>query len=82
MASLVAMTFAQDEAAFEMRRQLVASAGQPVTDSQASLRLHGSLGQPLAGSVITTTAYHLNSGYWAVAMVQPPQHIYLPILRK
>lgn len=82
MVALVATTFAQGEPLFELRRQVVASAGEPVADSQATWQLRGSLGEPIVSPIMTTTAYGLHSGYWALTLTQPPNKIYLPVMRK
>lgn len=64
-----------------VQRSVIASAGEPVTDSQGSYRLQGSLGEAIVSPVVTQTGYGLGSGFWAGGGVLPDiRKIYLPVL--
>ncbi len=73
-------THAQNESPFILQRSLFSAAGLVTTDDAPTLQLRGSLGEAIVSPVVTTTAYGLGSGFWAVGVVTTPPKTYLPVM--
>ena len=70
---LVGSALASNGMAIE--RSVIGGGGEEVTDGSLYI-LNGTLGEPVAGTVVLTTDYVLSSGFWA----PHESRIYLPLV--
>jgi len=64
----------------DLQRHIISSGGNILAEGE-SYRLAGSVGEPIVNPVITTTNYHLRSGYWP-GLFQQVDIIYLPVIKR
>ena len=60
-----------------IERSVIGSGGEEVTDGSLYI-LNGTLGEPVAGTVVLGTDYVLSSGFWAPHELK----VYLPVVLK